>query len=339
MINNMKLKEKIQNSKFSFTKNSLYFLIAPLVIFIIGLVLMLTVGFNYGTDFTGGRTFKVYVNNDGIVTNADSKKYDLNNTKDYDTVYSKIKTILDDNGLKIVEYKKTAINVTEYNVYGGQAVEVVYQNNFDNANEKDEAVRDSLITSFRYEGFENSITTIDKTYSEYTFNWTVGVLAAIVFALLAAMIYLSFRYDRSAGLIAFIQVAFDLFLTLSLIAICRLTINLTVGIVLLSTFVISLANIFAYYVNVKSNFKQGKYEGMKNSEIANYTIKENLLKKIFAYSFLMLVAIMFSALAVEGVREVALGIMIALVVTFYSSQFILPAAWSTIFKKKKKKTN
>ena len=53
MKNNI-LKYKAKNCKYNFSKNLLYHFIVPCVAIIIGIVLMCTVGFNYGLDFNGG---------------------------------------------------------------------------------------------------------------------------------------------------------------------------------------------------------------------------------------------------------------------------------------------
>ena len=77
----------------------------------------------------------------------------------------------------------------------------------------------------------------------------------------------------------------------------------------------------------------------KSDQLVELTAKEMTLKKSIIYIALFIISAVFSILAVEGVREVALGIMIALIVTYYNSQFILPSLWATIFKTKKKKNN
>ena len=80
--NKMQLNQKIINSKFNITKNFLYFLIVPAVIILVGIILLCTVGFNLGTDFTGSSTFKVYVNNENTL-GEEIASYNLDNKDDY----------------------------------------------------------------------------------------------------------------------------------------------------------------------------------------------------------------------------------------------------------------
>ena len=335
------LDKKITSSKFSITKNFLYFLIVPAVIILVGIILLCTVGFNMGTDFTGASTFKVYINNVNDKNNLDSTiaSYDLSDKGDYNQVYDKIKLVLENNGLTIESYRTSTMNIADYNVSGGQAVEVVYQNLSDDITlitAKNNDIRSSLITEFGYTNFSDCVSTVDYVPAESSFSWTIGIVAGIVFGYLLVSIYMAFRYNPNFFIVALLQIAVDLFMTLALIAICQLTINLSLGIVLFTTFVTSVLNLYYFYSKVTSNIKSGKFEKVKPSAIADATTKETTFKRGIIYIVLLLIAILFSALAVEGVREVALGIMISLIVTFFTSELLLPSFWSTVYRPKKK---
>lgn len=331
------LNQKIINSKVSFTKNFLYYLIVPALILVIGIVLLFTVGFNLGLDYAGGTSFKIYTNNEAIISDANS--YNLDKNEEYDIVYNKVKTILDENGLSIASYSKSSINIYDYNVFNGQAVEVKYLNtsldksDIETTNNK---VRNGLIEEFGYQNFEKSVSDFDINSSLNTLDWVIGIVAAIVFVLIVTIIYMALRYNKSASLVVLLQVALDLFMVIGLILICRITTNLTFGITLFVTLIISIFNLFYYYNTLKENFKSGKYEKMNNSNIADLTTKETMLKKSIVYIILALISVLFAAIAVGDVRDVALGIIVSLVVTFYTSQLILPTIWATLFKNKKK---
>ena len=337
MSKKVSLEKKILNSRFSYSKNFLYFLIVPILILIVGIVLISTIGFNLGVDFKGGVTFKVYANNEAIIEDDNVVQYDLTVKRAYDEFQNKIETVLNKNGLSVISYRQTSMSIYDYDVYAGQALEIVYQNNYENAEEINQKVRDEIISTFGYENYELAVSSFDDVLPNYSFDWVIGIVAAIVFALIVAIIYLSLRYNTSASVVALLNVAFDIFLTLGMIAICRLTVNMSIGIILLVTFFISIFNVLFYFTKVKENLKAGKYEKMKNSEMADLTVKELTMNKTIIYVFLLLISFFFAVIAVEGVREVALGIMISVLVTFYTSQCLLPSYWATIYKNKKKK--
>lgn len=339
--NKMQLNQKIINSKFNITKNFLYFLIVPAIIIIVGIILLSTIGFNLGTDFAGSSTFKVYVNNENRL-GEEIASYNLDNKEDYKAVREKIELVLEENELSIREYRKTSINITSYHVYNGQAVEVVYQNTVDDADlieAQNNDIRSSLLTAFGYANFDEAISSVDFTPSTSSYGWAIGIVASIVFSYILVACYIAFRYDVSALVVGLIQIALDLFLTISLILICRLTINLSMGIILFSTLILTIFNLFYFYSMTKNNIKSGKLANMKNSDIANTTIKEITMPRAAIYIVLLLVSILFSVLAVDAVREVSLGIMLSIIATFYTSEFVLPSLWATCYRKRAKKSN
>lgn len=337
-IGKTSMEKKIINSNFKICKNYKIYMIVPLIILLISLILMFTVDFHFGYDFTGGSTFKVYVNTENQI--EDSTVYDLENSNDYNTVYNKIKTVLDQNGLKIISYKTSSMNIESLDVINGHAVEVIYQNSVNKDEDifaENNIVREQLLATFDYVEYNNAISTIDQTFAKSSYDWSIGILASVVFATIVALIYMSLRFHSSACPLSILQVALDQMLLIALVLMTRLTVNFNFGIAILTTLVISIVNLFAFYNKNKNNIVSGKYEKMKNKQMADATTKELLFKKSIIYVVLLFITIIFASIAVEGVREVALAIMLSLIVTFYTSTFIMPSIWALIYKPKNKK--
>lgn len=335
MNKKISLEKKIINSKFSFTKHALYYMIVPALILIVGIILNFTVGFNLGTDWTGSSSVKVFVNYEETLVDANS--YNLNDSKDFSTVFGKVKTVFEENNLKIVSYRTSTM---KYDIVNGQAVEVVFQNNSTkeaDINNENEELRQALIAEFEYANYENAVSTVDFAPAQYSFNWAIGLLAGIVFGLISTIIYMMFRYDKSAWVVLVLQTALDFLLTMSLICIFRLTINLTIGIAILSTFIMTILNTFVYYAKMKENIKSGKFAGMKNDQMANTTVKETLFKKTVLFAILLLLTFVIAIISVEGIREVALALSVALITTYFTSTFFTPAVWKVVYKESKKK--
>lgn len=335
MNKKISMEKKIINSNFKFTKKFLYVMIVPIIILLVGVILSFTVGFNLGTDFTGSSSVKVYVNSEG--TFEDVKSYDLNDSKDFDIVYEKVSAVFEENELKIVSYRSSSM---KYDIIDGQAVEIVFQNNAtsdEKINAENETLRQALIAEFEYAGYENAISSVGFSPAQSSYNWAIGILAAVVFGLICAIIYMMFRYDKSSWIVLILQSALDILLFLSLLSIFRLTVNLTIGIAIFATFVMTIINAFVFYSRMKENIKSGIYQGMKNSDMADNNIKQGLFKKIMLYAVMIILTFVLAIIAVEGVREVALAIAIGLVVTFFTSTFFTPVVWSVVYKEKKKK--
>ena len=340
----MKLEQKILNSKLAINKNFLYFMIAPLVIILVGIILLSTVGLNLGTDFTGYSTLKVYVNNEPEITDTTVGNYDLNDTDDYNTVHDKIFNALSDTEVRVTSYVVSSMNIisNDFVVANGQAIELKYQHNTTNLEEieiVDLTVRESIIQEFAYDNFEDAVSSADYVAPQANFGWAIAIVASIVFALIVAAIYLTFRYNPSASLVMLMQVALDIFLTIALLAICRITINYSMGIILLATFVFTLFNLIYFYMSAKENITSEKHGQLNIAQLSDITAKEILFKKTLIYLLVLVGVILFIAVAVAGVRSVALGLLVSLVVTFYTSTFILPTLWTTLYKAKAKKTH
>ena len=90
----------LKNSRFDFCKNLKWFIIPPIVIIIVGIILMCTIGFNLGLDFTGGSVIKVYANAEEKIEDSEIYHIDSNN-EDYNAMRVKIEEVLKENGLSI----------------------------------------------------------------------------------------------------------------------------------------------------------------------------------------------------------------------------------------------
>ncbi len=336
-----KLENKLIASNWKISKNFLYYMIAPLVILLTAIVLICTVGFNLGTDFTGGSTFKLYVNNEALLgENEQIKVYNLDNKDDYNEVYNKVKTILNKNGLKIVSYRKSSMDISEYKVFSGQAIEVIFRNKAsgtDVANEN-ESLKVQLLSEFNYNDYANAMSTVDAKVGKNAFNFSMEILAGIVVGLALVVIYMLIRKYRGLTIMMIMQVALDLLILFGLLLVCRPIINLNLGIAVIISFILSVLNAFVFIDKIKSNQKNGKFDNTTNNDAADFTIKQLFVKRSLIYILLLLVTLMFTFISVQSISEIGIYLILVLVSTFYTSNFICPAVWATMYKVKKEKS-
>lgn len=338
-MNSNNLEKRMLNSKFSANKNFLYFLIVPFVIIVIGAILLCSCGYNLGFDFTGGTTFRMFVNkDDAIITTVD--KYDLENKEDYSKVYNKITEVINKNNGKLVSYTKTGISVIEYNIVDGQAVEVTFQNASTDSEQlqaQNDAIRSALIESFGLTSYENAISDFDVVGQKASSGWVTALVCSAILAFVVAVVYLMARYNVSTSLVGLLLLAFDLFMTISLLLICRVPVNMTIGAIILATTLFSIFNLFRFYYKVKEGTKAGKFEKMTNGEIADKVVNEQSFIKTLIYVLLALVSLVVVIVSVDSVRFTALGLLFGLISTYYNSQFILPSLFTVLYRKRKKK--
>ena len=310
-------------------------------ILLTAIVLICTVGFNLGTDFTGGSTFKLYVNNEALLgENEQIKVYNLDNKDDYNEVYNKVKTILNKNGLKIVSYRKSSMDISEYKVFSGQAIEVIFRNKAsgtDVANEN-ESLKVQLLSEFNYNDYANAMSTVDAKVGKNAFNFSMEILAGIVVGLALVVIYMLIRKYRGLTIMMIMQVALDLLILFGLLLVCRPIINLNLGIAVIISFILSVLNAFVFIDKIKSNQKNGKFDNTTNNDAADFTIKQLFVKRSLIYILLLLVTLMFTFISVQSISEIGIYLILVLVSTFYTSNFICPAVWATMYKVKKEKS-
>ena len=347
------LDDTIVKSKFDYCKNLKWFLIAPAVIILVGIILFATVGFNLGLDFTGGSVLTVYSNKGGEILKADGvtsvAKYDLDKGDEYDSFRNQIQETLVESGItgKVV-FQTTTVNIDEINVSEGQAVIVKYQNiNGATANEitaKNEEIVNALLEKFEYTSqteYKKAITNGGVITASASDELLMKAFLAMLVAVILILIYVAIRFEITSGLAAILALCHDLVVVTSLVLLCRITVN--------SSFIDDLVTILGYSINntiiifdrIRENVRSGKFENVSNSTIANISVKETMTRSVYTTLTTFVTILLVAASGVPDIRAFALPITFGILAGFYSSVFITPGLWAIAFrgsKKKKEKT-
>lgn len=338
-MNSINLEKRMSNSRFSINKNFIYFLIAPIIILLVGAIILSTCGYNLGYDFTGGTTFRMFINKDNeIITTVDN--YDLENRDDFNEVYNKVVGIVEENGGKVVSFKTTGMTVLDYNIMEGQAIEVTFQNSSTDKEEietQNNNIKQAIVDGFELSDYEKIISEFDVVAQKASSSWVIALVCSAILAFVAGVVYIMARYCVSALPVGIILLAFDLFMMLSLILICRVPIGMSIGGVVLATTLMSLFNLFRFYNRVKEGHKAGKFDKLRNSEISDSIANSQSFIKTLIYIVLALITLILVIVSVDAIRFTALSVLMALIVTYYNSQFILPSIFTVLYRKNKKK--
>lgn len=334
----------LANSKFDYCRNMKWFLIAPIVIIIVGIILLFTVGFNLGLDFTGGSIIKIYTNDEGVI--EDYYQYHINeNSGDYNLLHDKIEAVLKEHGLTINSYRTTTMDVKDV-ITGGLAVEVRYQNiegqDGSEIAETNKLIRSDLQEIFGYkqisvtENYTNAVSAPEVVTATASSELLMNAFIAMLVAIVLILVYVAFRFEITSGLAAVLALFHDLLVMTSLVLIFRITIN--------SSFVAALVTILGYSINntiiifdrIRENIKSGKFDKAKNSEIANSSVKETMTRSILTTLTTFITIAMVAIIGVSDIREFAVPILIGILAGFYSSVFITPGLWAIAYRKPKK---
>ena len=334
-----------KNSKFDFYKNFWKFVIAPAVLVITAIVLLCTVGFNAGFDFTGGNQITIYSNNDQSFKGEGVSSYDLNDKEDYNAFIEKINASLEENDLSTLSYQKTLVTVDEIGVYTGDAVIIKIQNA---KASQIEAFKESLVKKLGYDKVTNIANADEAIISSKISPYiTQGILNLVITALLSAIailfVYLLIRHGIASAMSVIFGLACDVLVMLCSALVFRLQVELSflAGVIVLMMF--SLINNMLLFNNISKNAtngkfeEEGKYYRSSNRDVANYSIKESLSKQtVFACVTLVTISLI-AIIATNGVRAAILPFLLGVCSSIYTSIFILPVLWAISYMPPKKK--
>lgn len=366
-VKHFSIDDKIANSKFSFTKNLKYFLIAPIIITIVGIVLLCTLGFNLGFDFTGGTNMTIYTNGEKLENGAFSEQsYDVDKDEDYNTVLEKIDSVLGEFNLEASSYQKTTIDINAdrglgFVISDGGAVIVKFQNGEGDVEEVNNKIRLALMEEFGYISLpENTdIMSLDDStvqsyidgtnYSALIANGGVTTASAsselmmrsflaLLVAIVLILIYVAIRFELTSGLAAILALFHDIIITSSVMLICRVQIN--------SAFIAALITILGYSINntiiifdrIRENVKMSKNLGkINNFEVADRSVRQTLTRSILTTLTTFIMIFFVTVIGVSDIQEFAFPIMIGILSGFYSSIFLTPGLWAIAYRPSNKK--
>lgn len=347
------LDERIENSKFNFCKNLKWFLIAPIVICLVGVVLLCTLGFNLGIDFTGGSNMTIYLDTDGTYTVDDSVV-----STDQRVLEQKINNVLREYGLDINTYQDTTMNISGMGIEDGKAVIIKYQNNNKLETAKIEEINNKirldLLKAFKYVDEDATLETIGSieesalianggiTTASASSELMMKSFIALLVAILLILIYVAFRFEFTSGLAAILALFHDLLVTTSIMLICRIEINVSFIAALVTILGYSVNNTIIIFDRMRNDLKTAKQSNAKisNQEVANGAVRASLMRTILTTLTTFIMIFMVTVIGVPDIREFAFPIMIGILAGFYSATCLTPGLWAIAYRpKKNKKSN
>ena len=286
--------------------------IIAVAVLVVGLILVCTIGFNRGFDFTGGTVITI-------------------NTTTYKTseAYNKINKILSDN-------KLSAFSLTESENDNGQCVVVKYQINEEL--ERNQKVLDEIYASFGYDKTSELESTYVKMISQTTPAQTSLIFSnaflacLITFACVA--VYMFLRHGLASGFTLIASGVLDIGFMLSLTAITRVQVNAGIAIAIASVLTFSLLLNFMQINKFNRKTSEEKFAKMPNMQVAEICVKENFFTSIITSAGIA-VALLLVAIFVGGaVWGIAFPVILGLIAVVLTANFITPYLWSIAYTKR-----
>ena len=347
----------IENSKFSFTRNLKYFIIAPIVIIVVGIILLCTLGFNLGFDFTGGTNMTIYLN-DATSGSSEFSDQSYNLEDNYDEVVDKINNVLANYDVNLSSIQTTEINIDadrgySFTIVNGDAIIIKFQNG-DMTEEEVESqnneIQLALLQEFGY--FDGSATTDDLTSNEFaafvanggvttasaTSQLLMNSFIALLVAVILILIYVAIRFEITSGLAAILALFHDILITTSFMLIFRIPINTPFIAALITILGYSINNTIIIFDRIRENVKLSKNLGkIDNYAVADNAVRSTMMRTILTTVTTFIMIFFITVIGVSDIQQFAFPIMIGILSGFYSSNFLTTGLWAIAYRPSKRK--
>ena len=282
-------------------KYKIWFSISGAII-LIGLILMLTRGLNFGIDFTGGTMMQIQMN-EMVATD------DIRTTLDAFNLNPEIVHFGDDQSGVIIKTKASLSNAERDEILS--ALDTAY-----GLPEK------PLLSS---EQFGPSIGTEIRNRA----------ILAIAIASVCMLAYISFRFEAVFGIAAIIALLHDILVLLSVYAIFSLAVNSSFIAAILTIVGYSINDTIVVFDRIRENVKREKK--LSHMEIADMSIGQTLSRTINTSMTTLVVIGALYVLGLTSIKEFALPLLVGVAVGTYSSVFIASPVWSLVRSKMRMK--
>ena len=286
-------------------KNKKIFFAISLTLMVASIISLAVQGFNLDTDFAGGMAVTYEIKGDFTV-------------KDVEAIVS------DALG---VNQKASSVQKSENN-------EVVIKFGYDNAlktdeertafsNEKIDAISSFLAEKYGEIELKNKDVVSPSTGKELARS----AVWMSIFAALAILIYVTFRFEFVSGVSAVFALVHDVLILCGIYSICRIAID--------TTFIAAILTVLGYSINativifdrIRENTRHAKKQTY--SEIANESIVQTIGRSINTTITTLLTIGMVYILGVTSIKEFAFPIILGIIIGTYSSICIAGPVWAT----------
>ena len=285
--------------------NKKIYLTISIILMVVSAASLLIQGFNLDTDFAGGMAVTYGINGEFEV-------------KDVEAVVSEALG---------VNQKASSVQKSDNN-------EVVIKFGYDNAlkteeertafsNEKIEAITKHLSDKYGEVEMKNKDVVSPSTGKELARS----AVWMSIFAALAILIYVTFRFEFTSGVCAVLALVHDILILCGIYSLFRIAID--------TNFIAAVLTVLGYSINativifdrIRENTRHAKKQTY--SEIANTSINQTINRSINTTITTLLTIGMVYILGVTSIKVFALPIIIGILIGTYSSIFMAGSVWAT----------
>lgn len=287
--------------KFDFIRNSKWGVVISLTFIIVGLVMFITRGFNFGIDFLGGSMMEIKFKNAVEIT--------------------EVRKVMEDIG-----YGKSILQNTAADQYIIRTVPLT--------DTQKTLIIDTLDKKI---GVIKPLVQDRKVAAGFSKTITQNMLIAVGISIAGILIYVWIRFAVRFALVAILELVHDLLVILSFYAITFREFNTTTIAVILTILGYSLSDSIIIFDRIREELRLSRKDSF--IDLANYSMNKTLVRSIGTAATTLFPIIVLLIVGNETLKDFAFGLFIGIISGSYSSIFIGPpilVAWNNRFPKYKK---
>ncbi len=280
-------------------KNRRVYRIISALIILIGLVMFLVKGLNYGIDFTGGTIIEIKLGE--FVEEKDVRKIINDYDKDASIVYA-----------------------------GKNKEELIIKSTKDLSNDDTTAIIAKFKENHKLDG---------ENYQAEKFEALMGkeikkkALTSMLIAIVAMLAYISWRFEFNFGISAIVALIHDILIMIAFYAVFRIPVNGSFIAAILTILGYSINDTIVIFDRIRENSKL--YKKDKTDELVNRSINQSVRRTINTSITTFVAALALYIFGVEEIRILALPLMVGILAGTYSSLFIASPLWYELTERKK----
>ena len=287
--------------KFDFIRNSKWGVVISLTFIIVGLVMFITRGFNFGIDFLGGSMMEIKFKNAVEIT--------------------EVRKVMEDIG-----YGKSILQNTAADQYIIRTVPLT--------DTQKTLIIDTLDKKI---GVIKPLVQDRKVAAGFSKTITQNMLIAVGISIAGILIYVWIRFAVRFALVAILELVHDLLVILSFYAITFREFNTTTIAVILTILGYSLSDSIIIFDRIREELRLSRKDSF--IDLANYSMNKTLVRSIGTAATTLFPIVVLLIVGNETLKDFAFGLFIGIISGSYSSIFIGPpilVAWNNRFPKYKK---
>ncbi len=299
---------------FNIVKNAKYFVIAPIVIFLVGLIMMCFMGFNLGLDFTGGNVMSISFR-DEVTTNQYKEKENI------------VKDVFASHNVKKCTLQKAGDSSTP-------TITIKYQDiNGVDMEELAETIKQDLVTKLDFSN--DQVTNSGRIGASASTKLLTNALLSVGLATLVILIYIAFRFELYSGISAIVALLHDVIIVCACTVIFRIQVN--------SSFIAAIITIVGYSINntivifdrIRENIRKENYSKSTNAQLVDVSVKDTLSRSLLTATTTLVAVVALAFIGVADIREFVIPIIFGLIAGTYSSMFLSPSLWALMYNRSK----